>query len=255
MKRGTSAARGLCAALLVCILGGALPAGAEPPSGTAADPPVTQPESPRSLPRTVGEFYGGPSGALAGEVPDNSTRDASLPGMGGEPQAGALPSVAGTAGEGVRARPGALRITFGDYLRVLGWLVVVVALAVGCIWVLRRLQVGVARLGGQRMLEVVARTSLGPKHQLVLVRVAQRVLVVGTGPDGVTPVAEFRDPAEVVALTGFRQQLADQQEAPSLPAAVAPSDEELAPHRREIHQLREMIGSWRRDPQATRRTR
>ncbi len=140
-----------------------------------------------------------------------------------------------------------------EYFKVLGWLVAVVALAVATIYGLKKLQVGTARLGGgARIMEVVARTGLSGKHQLVMVRVAERVLIVGVSPDGIHPVAEFTDPKDVVQLTrgdAFHEQLSSQQVDLASAAAEMEAEEkavDVTPYRREIRQLKDLIGSWKR---------
>ena len=50
------------------------------------------------------------------------------------------------------------------------------------------------------MLEVLARTPLGPKHTAVLLRVGGKVLVVGIGPETMTALAQVEEPAEVERL-------------------------------------------------------
>ncbi|MEM7168388.1 MAG: flagellar biosynthetic protein FliO [Planctomycetota bacterium] len=142
-------------------------------------------------------------------------------------------------------------ISLGEYFKVLGWLIAVVILAVGTIYGLKKLQSGTAKLtGATRAMEVVARTGLTSKHQLVMVRVAERILIVGVSPDGVHRVSEFTDPKDVVQMSrgeSFQEQL----EAQQVDMASAEAEEEaktvdVAPYRREIRQLKDLIGSWKR---------
>ncbi|MGE3164245.1 MAG: flagellar biosynthetic protein FliO [Planctomycetota bacterium] len=142
-----------------------------------------------------------------------------------------------------RARVG--RITAGDYFRVLGWLLVVVVLAVGTIAGLRRLQRGAGGERAGRLMEVVGRTALTSKHQLAAVRVGERLLIVGISPDGVHGISEITDPREVVPLTvrgGFSRAM---NVALDPAAAHEPDEVQLATHRREIHKLKRMVGNWR----------
>jgi len=51
-------------------------------------------------------------------------------------------------------------------------------------------------------IEVLGRRSLDPRTTLHLVKVGQRLLVLGVGPDGVRTLSELTDPVEVEALAG-----------------------------------------------------
>lgn len=86
--------------------------------------------------------------------------------------------------------------------RTLVALLIVVALIFGVRLVLRRL----ARGGRSRALpgavEVVAKMSLSARQQLVLVRLGRRLVLVGTGPEGMTTLSEVTDADEVSALLG-----------------------------------------------------
>jgi len=50
------------------------------------------------------------------------------------------------------------------------------------------------------MLDVLARTAVSSKHQLLLVRVGRRVVLVGQAPGGLTALSEVTQPDEVAAL-------------------------------------------------------
>ncbi|MDP6544095.1 MAG: flagellar biosynthetic protein FliO [Phycisphaerae bacterium] len=56
--------------------------------------------------------------------------------------------------------------------------------------------------GPQRreVLDVLARASVSPRHQLLLVRVGRRVVLVGQGPSSLTTLSEVTDADEVAAL-------------------------------------------------------
>lgn len=137
-----------------------------------------------------------------------------------------------------------------QYMRVLGWLVVVVALAVGSVHLLKRFHPGAPRRGGRDLIEVLGRASVTPKHQLVAVRVAEKVLVLGAAPERLSLIAEMRDPREVIgALQGgrFEEELAHSgtqyDEEPT--AAHAEEGAPVEPYRREIDRLRRMVANWR----------
>ena len=53
----------------------------------------------------------------------------------------------------------------------------------------------------QGAIQVVGRTSLGPKHSLTLVRIGERLLIVGLGPQGApSSLGEITDPDELARL-------------------------------------------------------
>jgi flagellar biogenesis protein FliO len=88
------------------------------------------------------------------------------------------------------------------------WLQTVVALAIviGLILLTRK---GLQRLGGHvvptsaaHMVEVLGRTSLGPKTSVLFVKLNHRILVVGQTTAGMNTLAEIDDPEEVAGLLG-----------------------------------------------------
>ncbi len=61
------------------------------------------------------------------------------------------------------------------------------------------LNLGLGKDGG--LIGVVGQTRLSPKHSVYLVRVADRVLILGTGPGGSpAPLGEVTDPLELARL-------------------------------------------------------
>jgi flagellar biogenesis protein FliO len=86
-----------------------------------------------------------------------------------------------------------------DWVRTglaLGLVVVLIFLTRG---ILRRLG-GPVRVGRRQVIEVLARTSVSPKQQLLLVRLGSRLVLVGVGPSGMAALSEVRDPGEVHEL-------------------------------------------------------
>lgn len=149
--------------------------------------------------------------------------------------------------EATDTRRGAGTITMKSYFEVLGWLVVVLILAVVTLRVLKKVQVGTGNARAADAMQVVARTALTAKHQLVAVRVAQRLLIVGVSPDGLRILSELTDPREVVPLTGssFQRELDGQDYEPTS-KEDAELESDVEPHRRELSNLKDLIGSWRR---------
>ena len=64
----------------------------------------------------------------------------------------------------------------------------------------------VKRLGGGKslhnagVLKLVARANLSPKHQMFLVRMGNRLVLVGAGPQGLTTLSEITDAEEATKL-------------------------------------------------------
>ena len=101
--------------------------------------------------------------------------------------------------EGRRVGPGTSDL--GGWVRTLAALAVVVVLIFVVRLLLRRL--GPVGKGGKGpdAIEVLARSSLSAKHRLYLVRLGQRLVLVGSGPEGLTTLSEVTDPDEVSRLS------------------------------------------------------
>lgn len=85
------------------------------------------------------------------------------------------------------------------WLRTLGALAVVAVLIFAARWFLRRWSAaGPAGLAGP--MEVLARASVAPRQQLLLVRLGQRLVLIGAGGGAMSTLAEVTDPAEVNEL-------------------------------------------------------
>ena len=88
----------------------------------------------------------------------------------------------------------------GDWWQTAAALAIVVGLIFLVRYVLRRLG-GLAKPGRKSTaMEVLARQSLSGRHQLYLVRVGRRVLLIGAGTEGLSTLAEVRDDAEARQL-------------------------------------------------------
>ena len=71
---------------------------------------------------------------------------------------------------------------------------------------IRRYVAGRRPGGSEGVIEVLTRTSVSTKHEVMLIRVAERVLVVAAGGDGMNTLAEITDPEQVSRLLGAVQQ-------------------------------------------------
>ena len=98
--------------------------------------------------------------------------------------------------------PGIPKAPSMDYQRVVFALVAVIAL----IFILRSLgkmffPSGTSR-GQSRVVEVLSRSPLAPKQQVMLLRVGRRVIVVGDSGAQMNTLCEISDPDEVAGLVG-----------------------------------------------------
>ena len=80
--------------------------------------------------------------------------------------------------------------------RIAGSLAVVAGLIVAVGYGYRRLSASTAT-GGGAAVTLVSRTVLTPKHQVMVLRVGGRLVVVGDAGHGMQPLCEVTDPAEV----------------------------------------------------------
>ncbi len=83
--------------------------------------------------------------------------------------------------------------------RIIASLTGVVALIVGLGWVYRRVggDAGKTSTGGVRL---VSRSLLTPKHQVMVLEIGHRLVVVGDAGHGMQPLCEVTDPAEVESI-------------------------------------------------------
>ena len=90
------------------------------------------------------------------------------------------------------AAPAPADVDAGGLLRVCLSLGVVIALILGAGWVLRRLQGGTVRAGGNlRALESIA---IGMKERVVLVQAGEKQLLIGVAPGNVRTLHVFDEP-------------------------------------------------------------
>ncbi|MBS3734456.1 MAG: flagellar biosynthetic protein FliO [Phycisphaerae bacterium] len=120
----------------------------------------------------------------------------------------ALPVAVATAQDGPESRavpPGMEDQRVGDeggggiwpWVRTGMALAVVVALVFAARWLLRR---WAGSAGGKPPVDVVARSALSARHRLYLVRLGERLVLIGGGNETLTTLAEVTDPDEIAAL-------------------------------------------------------
>jgi flagellar protein FliO/FliZ len=94
----------------------------------------------------------------------------------------------------------------GDWLRTVLALAVVAGILYGLRFVLRRHVRSDEAKSASGPLEVLWRMNLAPKHQALLVRMGERLLLVGISPGGMTTLAEATNANEIAALTAATQR-------------------------------------------------
>jgi flagellar biogenesis protein FliO len=99
-----------------------------------------------------------------------------------------------------------------DFPRVLGALGIVIGLIFVLRWLGRFFFPGVAGRGANRAIEVLSRSPLSPKQQLMLIRVGRRLIVVGDTGSQMSALCEITDPDEIAGLVG---QLRDEKTTPT----------------------------------------
>jgi flagellar biosynthetic protein FliO len=91
----------------------------------------------------------------------------------------------------------------GDgWLRTAGAMALVIGLIFLARYALRRFAPSAGKVTSGGKVEVLARTNLSARQQLCLVRMGRRVLLIGSGPEGMRTLSEVSDPAEVADLLG-----------------------------------------------------
>lgn len=103
-----------------------------------------------------------------------------------------------TQGSGVPASPRGT--SFLDLPRIGAALAIVLGLIFALRWLGRRFVPGVAR--GSGMVRLLSRNVVTPKHQILLVQVGRRVLVVADNGTALSPLSEITDADEVAAILG-----------------------------------------------------
>jgi flagellar biosynthetic protein FliO len=95
----------------------------------------------------------------------------------------------------------------GGWWTTVGAMTLVLGLIFGLRFALRKLAPAASVGSGQsRLVEVLSRTPVGPKQQVLLLRVADRLLLVGAGSDGMSTLAEITDPEQMADLIGAAER-------------------------------------------------
>lgn len=87
----------------------------------------------------------------------------------------------------------------GGWTQTLAALAIVAGLLLGARFLLKRLAPA-TRVGRTGAVEVLARTALSARQQVILVRLGGRLLLLGSSGDGLRTLCEIADPAEAAGL-------------------------------------------------------
>lgn len=89
-----------------------------------------------------------------------------------------------------------------DITRMFAALLIVIGLILLTRWVLKRFYAGTTHVSGNRAVQVLNRTFLAPKQQILLLQVGRRVVVVGESNGNLSTLAQIDDPDEIAQLIG-----------------------------------------------------
>lgn len=99
-------------------------------------------------------------------------------------------------------QPAAMPSLGVDITRMFLALIIVIALILLARWVVKRFYQGAISTGGTRVVQVLNRTVLAPRQQVLLLQVGRRVVVVGESNGSLTTLAQIDDPDEIAQLVG-----------------------------------------------------
>ncbi|MHB8766087.1 MAG: flagellar biosynthetic protein FliO, partial [Deferrisomatales bacterium] len=193
-------------------------------SGVPAAAPAPAPEAPTAAPAPEAPTPAQPPPSGPGPLAQSSGAVA--------PAGGAPPAPGGYLAQ--YADPPALPVADpgSSLLSLVSGLLLVLALLAGAVWAVRRflLRGSVADRKGTAI-RVLASRPLGPRQGLVLVEVGGLVWLLSQSPDGLSLVAEVRDPEALRRLgdrygfleTPFEAELRQQLDLESAPAPEGPA--------------------------------
>lgn len=90
--------------------------------------------------------------------------------------------------------------------QILGALAVVLALAFALRWLLRNTMGGGAGHRSSGAIQVLSRSAIAPRQQLMLIRIGRRLVLVANTGTQMNALCEITDPEEVASLLGQIQQ-------------------------------------------------
>ncbi|HMP78269.1 MAG TPA: flagellar biosynthetic protein FliO [Pirellulaceae bacterium] len=130
-----------------------------------------------------------------------------------------------------------------DWKKMLGSLALVIGGYLGLVWFAKRLQPAGSQGLPSEVIEVIGVAKLDARHQLQLIRLGSKLLLVSSGPEGATNIGEITSASEVEHLLSLcsrpRRRRASNQTAPSA-AASRPVDPSLALEQL-VHSLQQSV--------------
>ena len=138
------------------------------------------------------------------------------------------------------ASTGVLNGWWSQWGRTAGALAIVIALILGLRFVLRRLSSSArgSTATAAKAMNVLAKLTPLPRQHLLLVQVGRRLVMVGSGPGGMSRLCEITDPDEVaclieVARTGKGELFADliRKRTDEFDSTAPKTDDDLAARR------------------------
>ena len=124
--------------------------------------------------------------------------------------------------EGKAVSPGSGRGMWASVFRTVLALGVVAVMIFALRFLLKRFGGGWHGRRGSAPMSVLARTSVSARQQLLLVRLGRRLILVGSGPEGMAPLAEVSDPDEVAELVRLAEGPDKQGSPDDASAATGP---------------------------------
>ncbi len=90
-----------------------------------------------------------------------------------------------------------------DWKKMLGSLALVIGGYLSLVWIGKRLQTNGTRGLPAEVIEVIGVARLDARHQLQLIRLGSKLLLVSSGPEGATNIGEITSPQEVDHLVSL----------------------------------------------------
>ena len=194
----------LAACVAACVLcaaaAGAAPSSAQPASQAPAQQNARPASRPASQPASQPASRPAPAAAtepVRSQIGQTAIRDSSTP-----------TTATASADDAEDATDRKTAPAGFDISRVVGALAVVLGLIFALRWVLRRSIQPAGMPGATNVVQVLTRSPLSPRQQLLLVRVGRRLIVVADCNGQLSALSELTDPDEVAALVG---QLRDEK--------------------------------------------
>lgn len=109
---------------------------------------------------------------------------------------------AAVSGKGADGKTTPMSTTGGGIARVILSLGIVLGLIAAAVWAFRRFAPRTASVFASENLKVIARTHVGPKQAIYMVRVPGKLIVVGATQESITALSEITDPVDIERTLG-----------------------------------------------------